>query len=169
MDSKMGLYEEFQNTIYGWAKLNDADLKVCIEKAEKMASELIGTKAHYASTMLSAMKDACGERVIREVKNSQINENEMITDKEIDNTIGKYENVRELIDLLRTLQEERKWKSIASAPIGKNAKEQILCRFWYDGIDPHWVYMICFPNGANTQASGYTKPEEWLPLSLTKD
>ncbi len=93
----------------------------------------------------------------------------MITDKEIDHTIGEYENVRELIDLLRTLQEERKWKPIETAPVSLNSRDQILCRFWYNGVDPHWVYMICLPNGANTQAGGYAKPEEWLPLSLTKD
>lgn len=160
----MALYEEFQNTVHGWAKLNDADL-ICIKKAEKIASELSGIKAHYASTMLSAMKDTCEKRVILEVKTSKFNEK--IMNEEIDHIIGTYENVQELIDLIRKLQEERQWKPIETAPVSLNSKDQILCRFWYNGVDPHWVYMICTPNGANTQASGYAKPEEWRSLDIT--
>ena len=46
-----------------------------------------------------------------------------------------------------------KFYPIETAPLGKLASEQILCRFWHGQLE-EWVYMIAFPAGDKTWAPG---------------
>jgi len=55
-----------------------------------------------------------------------------------------------------------KFYPIETAPIGKMASDQILCRFKHP--QSGWVYMIAYPAGSETWAPGFAKPEEWAAL-----
>lgn len=60
------------------------------------------------------------------------------------------------------------FKPIETAPVGQNASDQILCRFWYtphkDSDHGYWVYFVAYPFGANTTSPNHTKPEQWCEL-----